>query len=118
MPPKTVPVERRRAVRKPITLPAKLILGPSEAVRCTIVNLSASGAKVLLPPCGVAPARKVKLQFTTDYTEVDANVVWVVSPYAGLKFTSTFRRLPKPSFNEEQREWAGVPRAFGKPRVR
>ncbi len=76
--------ERRRSARERVRLSAKLIFG-DYSVGCTIRDISASGASLLLPDGRDVPD-DVTLVIWHEQAIHAAQVVWRLSPLVALRF--------------------------------
>lgn len=100
-------VERRRAIRSPVRLPARIAFGNS-SFDCQILNLSATGAKLKIS-AHLETGSNVRLYIPADRTVVPAQVMWMDDGNAGLQFTGPFVRVAKSNrMAEIQREWIGT----------
>jgi hypothetical protein len=77
-------LERRGAERTSVRLTAMLVYG-STSVGCTVRNISATGAAVLLPDGRDVPD-EVTLVIVGKPAKHRARVVWRVSPLIALQF--------------------------------
>ena len=97
--PHIVAADRRRSSRERACLPGKIITGAAgRPVDCTIVDISATGARLAIPPesCIDAKGRnvlpsKICLVFDGKCTNVDCIKVWCTTNEVGVQFCSMFR---------------------------
>ena len=78
--------DRRQSARQSVRLTAMLTYG-NKSVGCTIRDMSATGASVMLPEGKDVPD-EVTLAIVGKPTRYSARVVWRLSPLVALKFKS------------------------------
>jgi PilZ domain len=91
----------RKDARHPTYAEGKIIFGPGEEMRCTIRDISPSGAKLKLPFAEWLPPR-FELE---DSKGVRRHVVlaWQGSEYIGVRYTDRAPRRQGPQFGRRGR---------------
>jgi hypothetical protein len=80
-------VERRKSARESVRLSAALLYG-GNSVPCTVRDISATGAAVLVPEGGNVPDR-VTLVIEGKPGRRSAEVKWRLAPLVALEFKDT-----------------------------
>ena len=78
-------LERRRCPRASVRLTAKIVYGMT-SVGCTVRDVSAAGASVLLPEGRDIPDEVTLQIISAEPTIHAATVVWRLSPLVALRF--------------------------------
>jgi hypothetical protein len=80
--------ERRRSLRRPVTLGGQLFFGLAGlSIACVIRDLSEHGARVAIPQAGWTPSRNIRLLSLREGRIYSGTVVWKRGRYVGLDFT-------------------------------
>lgn len=79
------PVDRRRAERRSVSLPATIALGPGRSLECRTVDLSQSGARLALARAALLP-QTFEVQVPSRRLRRPARLVWRVGEEIGVQF--------------------------------
>ncbi len=79
------PVERRRAERRSVSLPATIALGPGRSLACRTIDLSSSGARLSLARAALLP-QTFELHVPSRGMRRSARLVWRVGEEIGVQF--------------------------------